>query len=198
MVHGAHHRAPGVHVDGTSPPRHLASRAGVLAAIVLLLLMTALVSPAEAAQPTRFGDTFSFSGLDDGATAECGFEVSIDVEGRFSVLIRETRDGEVLVTDHSTFHATHTNVETGESVRTNGASTAHVVVGAGTDGRDVVRITGLQGHVVAPGSGSAAQDSGQLVIEAFGPGDPDPIFVSARGLFEGMGGPFPELCDALS
>jgi hypothetical protein len=35
------------------------------------------------------------------------------------------------------------------------------------------------------------------VIEAFGPDDEDPIFVSARGLFEGMGDPFPERCEAL-
>jgi hypothetical protein len=181
----------------TAIPRQLVSRAGVLA-IILLLLASGLGSPAEATEPIKFSDTFSFSGLDEPASDECGFPVNLEIEGRFLVIIRETMDGEQLVTDHSTFHATYTNVETGESVTSNGGSTAHVVVGAGTDGRDVVKITGLQGHVVAPGSGSAAQDSGQLVIEAYGPGDPSPLFVSERGLFEGGGGPFPELCEALS
>lgn len=182
---------------GGAGPRQLMSRLGVLA-IITLLLAGVLTGPAEATEPTRFGDTFSFSGPDEGATAECGFAVDIAIEGSFAVMVRETGDGDVLVTDRSTFRATYTNAETGEYVRSNGASTAHVTVGAGTDGRDVVRITGLQGHVVAPGSGAAAQDSGQLVIEAYGPGDPEPLFVSQRGLFEGMGGPFPELCEALS
>ena len=104
----------------------------------------------------------------------------------------------MLVTDHSVFHATHTNLDTGKSAESNGSATARVVLGGGTDGRDSVKITGLQGHVAAPGSGSAAQDSGQLVIEAFGPNDEDPIFVSAHGLVEGMGGPFPEMCELLS
>lgn len=175
----------------------LTSRLVVLA-ITPLLLAGVLASPARAAEPIRYGDTFSFSGPDEGATAECGFAVDIAIEGSFAVMVRETGDGDLLVTDRSTFRATYTNVETGEYARSNGASTAHVEVGAGTDGRDVVRITGLQGHVVAPGAGAAAQDSGQLVIEAYGPGDPEPLFVSQRGLFEGNGGPFPELCEALS
>ena len=169
--------------------------------ILLFALAMALVTvaaPAWADKPIKDSGSFSFSGPDGEATAECGFPISSDFEGSFSVLLRLTKDGGPLVTDHGVFHATYTNTETGKSATSNGSSTAHVVVGAGTDGRDVVKITGLQGHVVAPGSGSTAQDSGQLVIEAYGPGDPDPIFVSAHGLFEGMGGPFPDLCEALS
>jgi hypothetical protein len=157
-----------------------------------------VAAPASAAKPIKDSGSFSFSGLDEEATAECGAPISIDIEGTFSVLVRFTKDGGVLVTDRAVFHSTYTNLDTGKSAKVNGSSAAHVAVGAGTDGRDVAKITGLQGHVVAPGSGSAAQDSGQLVIEAFGPGDPDPIFVSAHGLFEGMGGPFPELCEVLS
>ena len=165
---------------------------------VVGLMVGLVAAPASAEKPIKTSESFSFSGIDDEASAECGFEISTDVEGSFSVLLRFTKDGRLLVTDHGVFHATHTNTDTGKSATTNGSSTAHVAVEAGTDGRDVVKITGLQGHVVAPGSGSTAQDSGQLVIEAYGPGDPDPIFVSAHGLFEGMGGPFPDLCEALS
>ncbi len=165
---------------------------------VAAALVGLLAAPASAEQPLKDSGSFSFSGPSVEASSECGAPITIDIEGSFSVLIRFTKDGAVLVTDQFRFHATYTNLETGKSAKVNGASTAHVVVGAGTDGRDVVKITGLLGHVVAPGSGSAAQDSGQLVVEAFGPGDPDPIIVSARGLFEGMGGPFPELCEVLS
>lgn len=165
---------------------------------VVGLMVGLVAAPASAEKPIKDGGSFSFSGLDEEATEECGFPISSDFEGSFSVLLRFTKDGGLLVTDHGVFHATYTNTKTGKSATSNGSSTAHVVVGAGTDGRDVVKITGLQGHVVAPGSGSTAQDSGQLVIEAYGPGDRDPIFVSAHGLFEGMGGPFPDLCEALS
>jgi hypothetical protein len=128
----------------------------------------------------------------------CGFEIYVEQEAQFSVLGRLTKDGDLLITDRVVFHATFTNQVNGKTAKANGANTAHVEVEAGTDGRDLVRITGLQGHVVAPGFASArAQDSGQLVIEAYGPDDPEPIVVSARGLFEGMGGPLPELCDVL-
>jgi len=170
----------------------------VLIALVASFLVVIPAGAASADKPIRDSDTFSFSGLDDEATDVCGFAINTDVEGRFSVLVRFTKAGEVLVTDHSTFHATHTNVATGKSTTTNGGSTSHVAVRAGTDGRDVVKITGLQGHIVTPGSGASTQDSGQLVIEAYGPGDPNPIFVSQRGVFEGMGGPFPDLCEILS
>lgn len=169
--------------------------------VVLFTLAMALVTvaaPALADKPIKDSGSISFSGLDEEASDGCGFPISTDVEASFSVLVRFPRDGGVLVTDHFKFHATHTNLDTGKSATTNGSSTSHVVVGAGTDGRDVAKITGLQGHIVVPGSGSAAQDSGQLVIETYGPNDPDPIFVSAHGVFEGMGGPLPELCDALS
>ncbi len=184
--------------QAATTPRWRAPKWIAAFAAAIGLMVTLMAAPAAADKPIKESFSFSFSGLDEFATEECGFEITIDFEIKISVLIRETKDGEVLVTDHATFHLTQTNVETGKTAKGNGGSTAHVVVGAGTDGRDVVKITGLQGHVVAPGSGSAAQDSGQLVIEAFGPGDPDPIIVSARGLFEGMGGPFPELCEALS
>jgi hypothetical protein len=172
----------------------------VLIALVasVLVAIPAAGASAKADKPIRDSGTFSFSGLDDEATEICGFDIGIDVEGRFSVLLRFTKTGGLLVTDHSVFHATHTNLDTGKYTTTNGSSTAHVTVGAGTDGREVVKITGLQGHIVTPGSGASTQDSGQLVIEAFGPDDPNPIFVSAHGLFEGMGGPYPELCEALS
>ena len=169
--------------------------------VLLFALAMALVTvaaPASAEKPIKDSESFSFSGPDAEASDGCGFPISTDVEGTFSILVRFPKDGGVLVTDRTVFHATHTNLDTGKSATTNGSSTAHVVVGAGTDGRDVVKITGLQGHIVAPGSGSTGQDSGQLVIESYGPDDPDPIFVSARGVFEGMGGPLPALCDVLS
>jgi hypothetical protein len=166
---------------------------------VVGVFVALVAAPAGAAKLFRDSGTFGFSGQDEEATEECGFPVDLDLEGRFNVLGRLTKDGEVLITDHSVFHATFTNTDNGKTAKANGGSTDHVVIGAGTDGRDVVKITGLQGHVVAPGFASArAQDSGQLVIEAFGPEDPDPLFVSARGLFEGMGGPLPELCEALA
>jgi hypothetical protein len=170
----------------------------LLIVVVVGMMVGLMAAPASAAKPMKDSGSDSFSGPDAEASAECGAPIYTDVEVSFSVLVRFTKDGGVLVTDHVVFHATHTNMDTGKSVTSNGSDTFHVVVGAGTDGRDVVRITGLQGHVVAPGSGSTAQDSGQLVIEAFGPDDPDPIFVSEHGLFEGMGGPFPQLCDVLS
>ena len=165
---------------------------------VVGLMVGLVAAPASAEKPIKESGSFSFSGVDEEATEGCGFEISTDVEGSFSVLLRFTKDGGLLVTDQLVFHATHTNTDTGKSAKTNGSSTAHVAVEAGTEERDVVKITGLQGHIVAPGSGSSGQDSGQLVIEAYGPDDPDPIFVSAHGLFEGMGGPLPALCDALS
>lgn len=166
--------------------------------IVLAAVMGLIAAPVSADPPIRDSGSFSFSGPDAEASAECGAPIVADVRGTFSILLRLTQDGLLLVTDHVTFHATYTNLNTGGSARTNGSWIAHVVVGAGTDGRDVARVTGLLGHVVAPGSGSSAQDSGQLVVEVFGPGDQDPIFVSAHGLFESMGGPFPELCEAMS
>ena len=168
----------------------------VLGALVAVFVGM-VAAPAGAAKLFRDTGTFAFSGEDEEATEACGFPVDLDVEGSFSVLGRLVK-GDLLITDHTVFHATFTNPANGKTAKANGASTAHVVVEAGTEGRDVVKITGLQGHVVAPGFASArAQDSGQLVIEAFGPEDPDPIFVSARGLFAGMGGPLPEVCEVL-
>lgn len=166
--------------------------AAVVAAALGLIAM-----PASAGPPVMDRGSFSFSGPDDEASLACGAPIVAEVRGTFSLLLRFRGDGTPLVTDHVTFHVTYTNLDTARYAHAHGSWTAHVVVGAGTDGRDVAKVTGLLGHVVAPGSGSSAQDSGQLVVEVYGPGDPDPVFVSAHGLFESQGGPFPELCEVL-
>ncbi len=168
-----------------------------MTAVVVAALLGLITAPASAGPPLMDRGSFSFSAPDDEATAACGTPIVAEVRGTFSLLLRFGEDGTLLVTDHVTFHSTLTNLDTGKFARGNGSWTAHVVVGAGTDGRDVAKVTGLLGHVVAPGSGSSAQNSGQLVVEVFGPDDPVPIFVSAHGLFESMGGPFPELCELL-
>lgn len=62
MPHAAQHRARGVRA-GTVPVRHLASRAGVLA-IISLLLVSALVSPAEAAKKSEPANTGVVERLD--------------------------------------------------------------------------------------------------------------------------------------
>lgn len=165
------------------------------AVVAGLIGLTAM--PASAAPPVMDRGTFSFGGPDVEATAACGAPIVAEVRGTFSLHLRFGQDGALLVTDHVTFHSTLTNLDTGKSAVGNGSWTAHVVVGAGTGGRDVAKVTGLLGHVVAPGDGATAQDSGQLIVEVFGPGDPDPIFASSHGLFEGMGDPFPELCEVL-
>lgn len=162
------------------------------------LFVGLLAGPAAADKPIVEVGSDSFSADVFGAVAECGAPIVTDIDVSYTLVIRFPKDGAVQVTDHLVTHATLTNTDNGKTTKINQASTAHVTIGAGTDGRDTVKITGLQGHVVAPGSGAAAQDSGQLVIEAFGPEDEDPIFVTAHGLFEGMGGPYPELCEVLT
>lgn len=164
----------------------------------LALLLGLSVTPASAAQPLVEHGSASFTADIFGAVSECGAPIVTDVDVTFTMIVRETKDGGILVTDHTTLHAVLTNTDNGESTKVNWGQTVHVTVGGGTDGRDVVKITGLLGHILEPGSSPAAHDSGQLVLEAFGPGDPDPIFVLTRGLFEGMGGPFPELCEILT
>lgn len=184
--------APGEGQKAGDPMRRL-----IVFGAVVGLFVGLVAAPATATK--LFRDTERFVGSETIPEEVCGFPIFVEQEAQFSVLGRLTKAGDLLITDRVVFHATFTNQDNGKTAKADGANTAHVEVAAGTDGRDLVRITGLQGHIVAPGFASArTQDSGQLVIEAFGPEDPDPLVVSARGLFEGMGGPFPDLCEILS
>jgi hypothetical protein len=59
-----------------------------------------------------------------------------------------------------------------------------------------VAVTGLGGHLIVPGQGVVAQDSGRFVLFFEGPDDeePDVLFEGGRA----DGGPFPALCEVLA
>jgi hypothetical protein len=60
-------------------------------------------------------------------------------------------------------------------------SSGFVNIGSGTDGRDVVTVTGVVVQFRLPGMGVVFMEAGQFIFEAFGPNDPNMLPVSEVG-----------------
>ena len=63
-------------------------------------------------------------------------------------------------------------------------------------GSATVTLTGLSGHLIVPGQGVVAQDSGRIVLFFEDPEDQEPDVLFESGRLDG--GPFPALCDILA
>ena len=182
--------------------------AALISAFVLVGVAAATTATASAAKPDRSTVESSFEVIDGFLSEVCGAPIHVAADGRFSNMVRETHDGALLLTQQIHSDLVITNLDTGKSTTLKLDRTFHVALGAGTDGRDIVKLTGVE-HSVTPGSGSATQGTivqgaGHFAYESFGPdGVRDRILVSVHGLFDidaeyFSTDPIPALCETLS
>lgn len=182
--------------------------AALMTAFVFVGVAAATMGTASAARPDRVTNEFSFEVVDGFLSEVCGAPIHVAADVRVSTMFRETHDGALLVTEQVHVDQVITNLDTGKSTTVKLARTFHVAIGAGTDGRDTVKLTGVE-HSVTPGSGSATQGTivqgaGHFAYESFGPeGVRNRIMVEIHGLFDVDAeffstDPLPPLCETLS
>ncbi len=160
-------------------------------------MVRALAVPAAGDPPVHVRDSVDVTFPDAEGSAICGVPLTLNVNGSFHDILFLDDEGNVeRVVATVKQRLTWTNTDTGASIKTGPVgATAHVDIGAAPDGRDIVVLTGLSGHIVVPGVGAIAADAGRLVLHV---GEDDVEVISMTGLFEGMGGPFPIACDQLT
>lgn len=169
-------------------------------ACALTLGLLALISAptAEAAAPERIVEEVDETFFDEFASSMCGVPIITSFTGTVTTTLffDDDEPGPDRVIQKLHLRSTFTNEVTGTSISGPGPwSTVHVDIGGAEDGRNLVRVTGLEGHIVIAGEGSVVQDSGQTVLAGL-PGT-EPTILKQVGLFNGMGGPFPVGCQYL-
>ena len=155
-----------------------------------------LPAVADATPPTRstlaIDDTFAEPAAPDGP---CAFPVEVHFTAQLELTRFFDRDGNEIRTLSRLSGASATFSANGKSITDRQNPIEHVRIDPET-GSMTVAVTGLGGHLIVPGQGVVAQDSGRLVLFFEGPEDeePDVLFEGGRA----DGGPFPALCGILA
>ena len=170
--------------------RSLSLMAVIAAGAVALPAVAGAIPPSHSTVP--IDETFVEPAAPDGP---CAFPVEIHFVAELQLTRYFDRDGNEIRTLTRLSGASATFSANGKSISDRQNQIEHVRIDPGT-GSLTITLTGLAGHLVVPGRGVVAQDSGRLVLFFEGPDDavPDVLFQGGRH----DGGPFPALCEILA
>ena len=171
-------------------------RRGLSLLVVVAAGAAALPAVAGALPPEhsteQIDDTFVVPAAPEGP---CAFPVQVHFTAQLESTQFFDRDGNEIRTLVRFLGASATFSANGKSITDQQGGIEHVTFDPET-GSATVTLTGLSGHLLVPGQGVAAQDSGRIVLFFESPEDEEPDV-----LFEGgrhSGGPFPALCGILA
>ena len=163
--------------------------------VVVAAGTVALPAVAGASPPVRESVPIDVSFVEPAAPeGPCAFPVEIHFTGQLELTRFFDRDGNEIRILSRLLGASATFSANGKSISDMQNTIEHVRIDPET-GSMTVAVTGLA-HLVVPGQGVAAQDSGRFVLFFESPDDeePDVLFEGGRA----DGGPFPALCEILA
>jgi hypothetical protein len=174
---------------GTSVRRSLSLLAMIAAGAAALPAVAGAMPPVR--ETVAIDDTFVEPAAPEGA---CAFPVEIHFTAQLEITRFFDRDGNEIRTLYRFSDASATFSANGTSITDRQNTIEQVRIDPET-GSMTVAVTGLA-HLVVPGQGVVAQDSGRLVLFFEGPDDeePDVLFEGGRA----DGGPFPAVCEILA
>ena len=171
-------------------------RRGLSLLVVVAAGAAALPAVAGALPPDRsteqIDDTFVEPAAPNGP---CAFPVQIHFTAQLESTRFFDRDGNEIRTLTRFLSASATFSANGKSITDRQGGIQHITFDPET-GTSTLALTGLTGHLIVPGQGVVAQDSGRVVLFFESPEDEEPDVLFEGGRHDG--GPFPALCEILA
>ena len=171
-------------------------RQGLLLLSVVAGGVVALPAVAGATPPERSTEHVDDTFVEPAApVGPCAFPVQVHFTAQLEITRFFDRDGNEIRTLTRFMGTSATFSANGKSITDRQGGIQHITFDPET-GSSTLALTGLTGHLIVPGQGVVAQDSGRLVLFFESPDDVEPDFLFEAGRRDG--GPFPALCGILA